>query len=67
MKFLKNEKAWKRFVNGNSSQEWKLPESYPCYVYLTVKHWGYEEDQTNFLYPDDVFKMAMHLRSEIQQ
>jgi len=60
MRLLKNENDWTKFRRYWKPALGAFPNSYPCYVYDT------RDDSLKFLYPDDVFKMAMKLRAEIE-
>lgn len=67
MKFLKSERAWKIWVNKELSYEGgaarhEVPKQFPCFVYLVVLSFGYEEQAPEYLYPADVAKMAKLVR-----
>lgn len=66
MKFLINERIWKRWARkieqGQPQAPIDKPTSYPCFGYLVVQSYGYEEEQARYLYPDDVTKMATQMQ-----
>lgn len=71
MKLLKDQSAWKRWMKseGLASQAFTTspPSEYPCYAYCTVHSFGYEEQNANYLYEKDIFKMNENIvRKEIQ-
>jgi hypothetical protein len=60
MKHINNSRAWKTWANRvNSGQSTNIdpPTKYPCYGYLVVASYAYEEDMAMYLYPEDVAKM----------
>ena len=61
MKFLKNERSWKRWaseINKGQPQAPILPPpSYPVWAYLVVGSFGYEEEHEQYLTRQQVEKM----------
>ncbi len=68
MKFIKNRTAWIRWKNKetDSSDTVPEPECFPCYAYLTIQSWGYEEPRALYLYATDVNKMKSKIDENIQ-
>lgn len=66
MQFLKNKKAWTNFKRNETFENGAEPKEYPAMAYTTVASWGYERENVHFLYADDIFKLAMKFRAEIQ-
>lgn len=64
MRLLKNINDWTKFRRFRKPPLSVHPSSYPCYVY--VEEMAEPERALKFLYPDDVFKMAMKMRAEIE-
>jgi hypothetical protein len=65
MKFLINERVFKRWARKiEKGQDCTLdkPKLYPCFGYLVVQSYAYEEDQALYLYPDDVARMATQMQ-----
>lgn len=65
MKLLKNERAYIRFaaaLNRSQPQCHPVPPvEFPCFVYLTTASFGYEEENENYLYADDIARMQRQL------
>lgn len=65
MKYLKNKTTWKRWASninrGQPQAPIQPPEKYPCYAYLSVLSFGYEEEQSNYLYLTEVQEMLKEL------
>lgn len=61
MKFLKNARSFKRWAakinQGQPQAPLHPPEHFPCWAYLSVLSYGYEEDQANYLYLPEVQHM----------
>ncbi|HEX4084341.1 MAG TPA: hypothetical protein VHY22_05485 [Chthoniobacteraceae bacterium] len=65
MNLLKSKRAWLRLLNKRCEKpdHQPFPEQYPCFVYFTVRSFGYEQESANFLYPNDLARMAHQLES----
>lgn len=64
MKLLKNKNAWDRWVsvvNKSQCAEIKPPVKYPCFGYLVVGSFSYEEETALYLYAEDLVKMGKQL------
>lgn len=59
MRLLKDRKAWLRWKREEIpfQDPVKEPASFPCFAYTTVRSFGYEELNENYLYTNDVAKM----------
>lgn len=66
IKFLKNEREWKRLIkyegniqpqDMNGKHTGGMPREFPCYAYLTVQSYGYEEQNIHYLYMEDLIQM----------
>ena len=75
MVLLKNHRAWKRFVNKECNiiptddkgrHNGAPPREFPCYAYLTVASYGYEEQNIHYLYVEDIANMYVKLMKAIQ-
>lgn len=61
MVFLKNKRAWTKWLkeSGLSFQEGVAqPTVYPCFAYTTVRSFGYEELNENYLYQEELISMS---------
>lgn len=67
MKLLQNKRAWKKWVKGQRFGStidptlYPEPTKFPCYVYLTVASFNYQEEQANYLNADDIERMRKEL------
>ena len=63
MNYLKSKRAWSLWKTKNllSNDEAEIPEEFPCYAYLVVGSWGYEEYFTLYLYKQDIEKMLLKM------
>lgn len=63
MKYLKNKRAWYRWKKKEilSNDEAKIPSEFPCFVYLGVGNWHYEEYVAHYIYKQEIEKMAKNL------
>lgn len=61
MKFLSSSKAWRRWAaitnRGQPQSPIDPPKSFPCFAYLIVASFNYEEEP-QYLYPEDILAMA---------
>lgn len=61
MKFLKSERAYLRWAAGVNRGQPQAPITppveFPCFAYLEVGSFGYEEERAEYLYRDDVRRM----------
>lgn len=66
MQFLKNRRQWLKWVReALCSQEGVAePLQYPVFAYAGVRSFGYEEFAEQYLYADDVEKMAKKLAEQ---
>lgn len=65
MTFLKNQRAYQRWsanINRAQSTAIEAPASFPCFAYLVVASFGYEEEGAKYLYPFDVVKMLTMMK-----
>lgn len=63
MDFLSNKRDWRKWSKDvHTGGAVEAPLRFPCYAYLTVGSWNYEEDAVNYLYLDDLLKMLDNLR-----
>ena len=62
MKLLKSRRGWVMLRNANIGDDIPEPDKYPCYVYFTVKSWGYEIKQAIYLYAEDVEFMNFQIK-----
>lgn len=66
MTFLKNKRAGKKWIttvnSGQPQQPIAEPAEYPCFAYLVVGSFGYEEESACYLYVEDVEKMLEQIR-----
>lgn len=61
MNFLKNHDAWKRWArkcDRYQGAKLEAPKEYPCYGYLVVGSFNYEEEAAAYLYPSEIIRMA---------
>ncbi|HEX8312765.1 MAG TPA: hypothetical protein VF614_15695 [Chthoniobacteraceae bacterium] len=65
MKYLKSERAWKRWaarINRWQPQApIEPPTQYPCFGYLMTTSFNYEEEAAYYLYVRDVEKMLRQM------
>lgn len=63
MTLLKNKRAWKRWAKEHQSpgQNFPEPTQYPCWAYLTVFSFGYEEEQENYLSRENIEVMLAQM------
>jgi len=60
LKLLNDKKSFDSYCSDNymgyecESDDFPVPEKYPCYVYEVVKSWGYEESKPVYLYEEDL-------------
>lgn len=68
MTLLKSRRAYDKWAKGvNSGQPQspiQPPAEFPCYAYLTVASFGYEEERAEYLYSDDLQKMLPNLSTK---
>lgn len=69
MKLLKNERAYRAWSTGKDGWDTykdrfrtEAPTEYPCYAYLVVQSFGYEEVAPQYLYSSDVEMMMQELQ-----
>lgn len=67
MKLLKSKRAykiWEKSVNSGQPQAPITPPAeFPCYAYLTVGSYSYEEDVAEYLYLSDLRNMINKMAS----
>lgn len=70
MKYLKSQRAFQRWsvgINrGQPQAPIATPVEYPCFGYLTVLSYGYEEDQAEYLYDSDIRSMAERMSQTLR-
>lgn len=63
MKLLKSITAWKRWMirNGVPVSSFHPPTEFPCFGYMVVESFSYEEERPVYLYRKNIAKMAKAL------
>lgn len=66
MKYLKNKRSWSLWKTKEylSDDEAELPEKFPCFAYLGVGSFAYEEYNAFYLYREDVDKMLLKIQKD---
>ncbi|MFA7454883.1 MAG: hypothetical protein WCZ10_10520 [Desulfobulbaceae bacterium] len=71
LKFLRSETAFRRwslatFLKHRDKTLLRryAPKQYPCYGYLVVESFGYEEEMPKYLYCADILRMAGRIQKE---
>lgn len=69
MILLKNKAAFNKWRKqpAQSNDLISEPLEFPCYVYLTVLSFGYEELQANYLYCYDLYNMTSIIKDELSK
>lgn len=67
MKFLKSERAFRRWRNrvfwGQYPAEKPSPREYPCFAYLRTTSWGHLQEPV-YLYSSDLKEMLEAIKNE---
>ncbi len=66
MKYLKNKRAWALWKTKEylSDDEAELLEKFPCFAYLGVGSFAYEEYSAHYLYKQEIERMHRTLKCQ---
>ena len=67
LKLLKNKTAfniWKKEEYISPEDCISVPDKFPCFVYLTVHSWAYEEWQAVYIYPEEMNQFIKDMKGE---
>lgn len=62
MEFIKNSDEFAKFEHLHSCDVIDEPEEFPCFVYLVVQSFGYEEERAVYLYKKDIEAMLAQIK-----
>ena len=66
MKYLKNKHVWESWKKEEylSDYEAECPKEYPCFTYLVVGSFPYEEYDAYYLYKQDIERMLLEVEAK---
>lgn len=66
MIFIKNKREWNKWAKEFNKSQPQAPadphDKFPCFLYLTVGSYGYEEEREKYLYKEDIEKMLQQFK-----